>query len=148
MTDWRVWNATRGDAETLAALEAAAFGARSWGAIGVKASFEAPGVFVLLGGESENAPSGFALWRDLGEEAELLTIGVAPAARKSGLGRALLAAILDAARVAGVEKIYLEVDARNQTGLALYESAGFRPIGVRKRYYRDGGDATVMSCSL
>lgn len=145
---WRIWNASRADAETLAALEAETFGARSWGANGVRASFEAPGVSVLLGGESGDPPRGFALWRDLGEEAELLTIGVAPEMRKSGLGKALLDAILDAARSAGAEKIYLEVDERNQAALALYRKAGFRPIGARKRYYRDGRDATVMSCGL
>lgn len=148
MSAWKVWSATRADAETLAALEAEAFGARSWGVNSVKASFAAPGVKVMLGGKAAGAAEGFALWRDLGEEAELLTIGVVPAARRTGLGKALLDAIIGAARAAGAENIYLEVDDRNMAAVGLYRSAGFRPLGVRKHYYRDGGDAAVMSCSL
>lgn len=148
MTRWLVWSASSTDAETLAALEAQAFAERSWGAKSVKASFQASGVAVLLGGESAEAPTGFALWRDLGEEAELLTIGVIPAARRRGLGARLLEAVLTAAKTAGAQKIYLEVGEENPAALALYVRAGFSAVGARKSYYRDGGDAAVMVCSL
>ncbi|WP_425410412.1 ribosomal protein S18-alanine N-acetyltransferase [Hyphococcus sp.] len=148
MTAWRVWSASSADADVLAALESESFGRKSWGEKGVRASFTASGVSILLAGETPDAPRGFALWRDLGEDAELLTIGVAPASRKAGLGRALLRAVITTARSGGAEKIYLEVDKKNEAALALYERAGFRAIGVRKSYYRDGRDATVMSCRL
>jgi ribosomal-protein-alanine N-acetyltransferase len=132
----------------LAALEAQAFAARSWGAKSIMASFQASGVAVLLGGENDEAPRGFALWRDLGEDAELLTIGVVPEARRRGLGASLLNAVLERAKTAGAEKVYLEVADENPAALALYTGAGFSTIGARKSYYRDGGDAAVMVCSL
>ena len=148
MTGWRIWVAGPADADTLAHLEALAFGGRSWGRDSVKESFVAPRVTVLLGGETDAAPQGFAVWRDIGAEAELLTIGVVEPARSKGLGEALLDGVLDAARAAKAERCFLEVDAANKTAMSLYRRAGFAPIGARKRYYADGGDATVMALDL
>ncbi len=145
---WRVWTANRADAETLVALEALAFGAKSWGADSVRASFVASRVTVLFGGPPEGPAAGFALWRDLGDEAELLTLGVAEPARGLGLGAALLEATLGAARASGAQRFILEVAAGNRAARALYLRTGFREIGARKRYYPDGGDATVMALSL
>ena len=152
MTDeeapWRVWRATLADVETLVALEALAFGEKSWGADSVRASFVASRVTVLLGGAGTNSPAGFALWRDLGEEAEILTLGTADTVRRRGLGAALLAAMIDAARSGGAHRMFLEVNAGNKAGLALYQQAGFRDVGTRKRYYADGADARVMALNL
>lgn len=148
MNAWQVWTAGAGDAETLARLEALAFGGRSWGGDSVKESFVAPRVTVLLGGESVREPLGFAVWRDLGSEAELLTIGVVEAARGKGLGAALLSGVIRAVQDAQAERCFLEVDALNETAAALYKKAGFMPVGERRRYYADGGDAVVMALDL
>lgn len=148
MTGWRIWTADRNDADALASLEALAFGGKSWGANNVKESFVASRVTVLFGGESEAEPLGFAVWRDLGTEAELLTVGVVPAARRQGLGAALLDAVLEAARGAGARRFFLEVAADNDGARLLYERAGFSPVSVRKAYYRDGGDAAVLALDL
>ena len=148
MSGWRIWTASRKDADTVAALEALAFGGKSWGANNVKESFVASRVTVFFGGEREAEPLGFAVWRDLGSEAELLTIGAVPSARRKGLGAALLAAVLDAARGAGARRFFLEVAADNETARRLYERAGFSPLSVRKAYYRDGGDAAVLALDL
>ncbi len=145
---WRIWTANRADAETLVALEALAFGAKSWGADSVRESFVASRVTVLFGGAAPGRAQGFALWRDLGDEAELLTLGVVEAARRAGLGAALLNATLDAARDRSAQRFLLEVAAGNRAARALYERAGFRDIGARKRYYADGDDAAIMALSL
>lgn len=145
---FRIWTAAREDADALARLEALAFGGKSWGADSVKESFVASRVTVLFGGESPARPQGFAVWRDIGDEAELLTIGVDPAARRRGLGAALLAAVVEAARQADVKRFFLEVSAENPGARALYERAGFAEVGLRKAYYRDGGDAAVLALDL
>ncbi len=148
MTRWRIWPASRKDADALARLEALAFGGRSWGSDSVRESFVAPRVTVLFGGESEADPKGFAVWRDLGEEAEVLTIGVVGEVRRGGLGRALLEGVLEGGRASGAERCFLEVDALNEGALKLYARAGFAQVGERRRYYRDGGDAVVMALDL
>lgn len=92
---------------------------------------------------------GFALIRTIAGESELLTIAVAPEARRQGLGRGLLEAALSAARDKSAEEMFLEVAADNAAAIALYARAGFTETGRRAAYYRqpDGSrvDAVLMA---
>ena len=75
-------------------------------------------------------------------EYEVHTIGVDPAYHGQGIGRRLLQAMLD---FAGRGTVYLEVRTDNAVAIALYRSAGFVEVGLRKRYYRvSGADAYTM----
>jgi ribosomal-protein-alanine N-acetyltransferase len=75
-------------------------------------------------------------------EYEIHTIGVDPAFQAQGIGRRLLDALLDYADGAAV---FLEVRTDNLPAIALYRSAGFVEVGLRKRYYRaSGADAYTM----
>jgi RimJ/RimL family protein N-acetyltransferase len=59
---------------------------------------------------------------------------VAPEARRRGIGAALLAAVIAAARARpGVLAINLSADRENVAALALYEACGFRRYGVEER---------------
>ena len=69
------------------------------------------------------------------QQADIQTIAVVPGARRGGLGRALMGALIAEARDRGVREIFLEVRADNQGARALYESLGFEPIAVRPGYY-------------
>lgn len=76
------------------------------------------------------------------DDADVQTIGVAPAAQRRGVGRALFAELL---RLAGERAVHLEVRTDNAAAIALYESEGFTRIGIRRRYYRpSGADAFTM----
>jgi ribosomal-protein-alanine N-acetyltransferase len=75
-------------------------------------------------------------------EYEIHTIGVDPAFQGRGIGRLLLDALLE---YAGHGTVFLEVRTDNAPAIALYRSAGFVEIGLRKRYYRvSGADAYTM----
>ncbi|PRC48327.1 ribosomal-protein-alanine N-acetyltransferase, partial [Mycobacterium sp. ITM-2017-0098] len=75
-------------------------------------------------------------------EYEIHTIGVDPAYQGQGIGRQLLLRLFEYADGA---TIFLEVRTDNAPAIALYESAGFTKVGVRKRYYRiSGADAYTM----
>jgi [ribosomal protein S18]-alanine N-acetyltransferase len=77
-------------------------------------------------------------------EAEIHTIGVDPAYRRLGIGRALLRGLLEVADAARAP-VFLEVRTDNDAARALYEADGFTVVGVRKRYYRpSGADAYTM----
>lgn len=149
MTGWLVRPASPADAKALAAVEAAAFGPQSWGERSVKGGLAAPHVSALLAFEPDGAaPAGFALWRRLGGEAEILSLGVAPASRRKGAGAALLEAIVAEARGARLGALFLEVEVGNRAAFALYEKHGFTRIGVRRAYYRNGADAEVLRLGL
>ena len=95
---------------------------------------------------------GFVVSRLAGDEAEILTVAVEPAARGLGVGRALIREHLRQVANAGARAIFLEVDEHNAPALALYRRHGFARVGERKGYYRrpDGAaaKAIVMRRSL
>lgn len=98
---------------------------------------------------SDGALLGWAGVRVVADEAEILTVGVIPAARRRGIARMLLAVLLDAARARGAQTAYLEVRMDNEPARQLYASEGFAEIGVRPGYYDAGrADAVVMSRDL
>ncbi|WP_227370980.1 ribosomal protein S18-alanine N-acetyltransferase [Mycobacterium fragae] len=75
-------------------------------------------------------------------EYEVHTIGVDPTYQGRGIGRRLLNELLQFAD-GGV--VHLEVRTDNEAAIALYRSAGFTDVGVRRRYYRvSGADAYTM----
>ena len=87
--------------------------------------------------------NGFIVYRTTLDEAEIITIGVHPDARRTGIGIALLGVMEADLKKNGVKHIFLEVAADNAPARALYEQNGFVQIGVRPRYY-DGVDAIMM----
>jgi ribosomal-protein-alanine acetyltransferase len=91
---------------------------------------------------------GYGILMPAGDEAELLTIGVAAAQQGKGLGRAILSEMLSVARAKHLQHVFLEVRSGNIAAIALYRSAGFIKIGVRRGYYRNEGgseDAITMA---
>ena len=61
------------------------------------------------------------------DEAEILTVGVVPAARRRGIARRLLAALLaEAARARRAPRCFLEVRVDNDAARALYAQRGLR----------------------
>lgn len=142
-------------AEALARIHAAAFAGRGWSGPEILALMNAPGVGLRLAHSEagdRRAPAGFALDRVALDEAELLTLAVAPGARRAGLGRALVAAAEAGARAAGARRLFLEVAEDNAPARALYAGAGYREVGRRRAYYArpDGGrdDALILEKAL
>jgi ribosomal-protein-alanine N-acetyltransferase len=79
------------------------------------------------------------------DAAEILTVGVVPSARRQGIARKLLAALLAEARERGAHEAFLEVRVDNEAARQLYETEGFADVGLRRGYYDAGRvDAVVM----
>ncbi|HEX5241497.1 MAG TPA: ribosomal protein S18-alanine N-acetyltransferase [Candidatus Limnocylindrales bacterium] len=89
---------------------------------------------------------GFAgLWLMV-DEGHITTFAVHPAWRRRGIGERLLLAALDLAVERGAREATLEVRLSNVAARRLYEKYGFRPVGIRPRYYSDDGeDALIMT---
>lgn len=117
--------------ETLAALHARSIRTPAPYSVTDFAAFLAdPLVFLLV-----EADAGLLLGRAVAGEAELLTIAVAPEARRRGLGRKLVSRFVYQAQLRGAERAFLEVAADNTAAIRLYESAGFTAAGRRRGYY-------------
>ncbi len=128
------------DAGEAAAIHAAGF-ARGWDLIDLQAmiadrAVRADGLFV---GKVRRLV-GILISRSVLDEAEILTLALAPSMRGRGWSGMLLRAHLDALAMAGTRTIFLEVEEDNAPALALYRRYGFQPMGRREAYYpRPGG---------
>ncbi|MEM0906262.1 MAG: GNAT family N-acetyltransferase [Pseudomonadota bacterium] len=137
-------HARPGDYEMLEDIHARSFVA-PWSADEQAALNDGPGVrtFVARRGSatSSRRPIGFITVRCAADEAEILTMAVAPRQRNAGVGRLLLEAALRHLYAERVREVFLEVDPHNEPAMALYRHMGFETVGERRDYYGNG-DAT------
>ncbi len=124
-------------------LEDELFGAEAWSAAAYWNELAEPATrhyVVAVAGDDVVGYAGLAVF---GDEAHVLTIGVAGAAQGRGLGATLLRDLLAAA---GDRRVLLDVRADNEVAQRLYRRHGFVPVGRRRRYYQPSGvDAVVMA---
>jgi [ribosomal protein S18]-alanine N-acetyltransferase len=93
--------------------------------------------------------TGMVAARTIVGEAEVLNLAVAPAWRRSGIGRRLVDVAIEAARAEGVRQVFLEVRESNAAARAFYAGLLFAESGRRRAYYRDPiEDALVLSRTL
>lgn len=141
----RIRTADADDLDAIMALERASFGPSAWEAETMRHEIASEWGRYLAAVDAEGRLVGYAGLRAVGVEGDVQTIAVANDARGRGIGRALLAELLAEAKRRGVQELFLEVRADNPVARGLYESVGFREIGVRPRYYQpEDVDAVVM----
>jgi ribosomal-protein-alanine N-acetyltransferase len=135
-----------GDAARCAELEAQLFeGDDPWPAAAFRRELAAQHIHYVAA-RADDKLVGYAGIARLGRkppyEYEIHTIGVDPAYQGQGVGRQMLNRMLV---FAGDDTVYLEVRTDNTAAIAMYQSAGFVNVGLRKRYYRvSGADAYTM----
>ncbi len=100
-----------------------------------RTKFAAERVALVVAEDAGGVPVGFALVTapgtggTAGDAAYLSLLAVDPHAQGHGLGRRLLTAAVTAAAEAGHDRCELHALDDNAPALALYRSAGFRPVG-------------------
>lgn len=101
---------------------------------------------VFLVAEEGGRVRGYALARVVENDCRLLDFAAAEDGR--GLGRALMAELIPAAKARACVKITLEVSASNARALSFYAKAGAKVVGRRPKFYQDGTDAVLMDIVL
>ena len=138
------------DRQTAMDLYSACFDApweRIWTADEFANLLASPGCFgvMLIVGDQ---PSGLALARVAADEAELLTLGVVPAARRRGGASRLLSTVGRRCRRRGARCIFLEVAEDNVPAQRLYEAHGFVAVGRRDNYFDRGLNGRIAAMVL
>jgi len=80
-------------------------------------------------------------------EAHILNLCVSETYRRNGMGKRLLATLMERAAAAGMGEAFLEVRPSNTGAIRLYASLGFEQVGMRRGYYQAVGgreDAAVL----
>jgi len=79
------------------------------------------------------------------DEAHVTNIAVRSDRRRQGVGTAVMIGLMGLAQSKGANRMTLEVRVSNRPAQELYSRLGFRPAGVRPRYYMDNReDALIM----
>ncbi len=98
----------------------------------------------LVAREGEHIVGYAGLWLSL-DEAHSTMFAVPPDCRRCKIGVRMFVSIFERAEKLGAEWLTLEVRASNLAAQRLYEKYGFRPAGIRRRYYSDNNeDAIIM----
>jgi [ribosomal protein S18]-alanine N-acetyltransferase len=134
------------DAAAIAALHAASF-QRGWGEDEVHRLMLDRAV-VAHRATAGRTLIGFILSRVAGDEAEILSVAIAPAWRGRGLARPLLDLHLRRLAGLGALTVFLEVGELNAPACRLYDRAGFQEVGRRQGYYQGGSTALVLRRDL
>ena len=150
---WQLHSATVADLPRIMELETGTFGTDAWSSATMLSDLRNPQCYYLVADRvgDPGALDGYAgLFAPRGgHEGDIQTIAVAETARRGGLGRALMNALIGEARTRGAKEVFLEVRADNPGPKRLYETLGFEEIAVRVGYYQpDGVDAIVMRLNL
>lgn len=140
------------DADDLAALHAHAF-RHGWPATEIEALIADPTVTTVVARQGRTPftrrPIGFVMVRAAADEAEILTVAVAPAWRGRRVGRLMMDETIRRLYFMRVASLFLEVDEGNGPALSLYRRLGFREVGRRANYYAGGtANALVMRADL
>lgn len=139
-------DAHSGDIDSLAEIHEQSF-AHGWGADELATLMNERNVICLAarrtGVLGARRTIGFILGRYVADEAEILTVAVAPASRNRGTGRRLVEEAMRRLHRAGAKMLFLEVDEGNRAAVSLYHSLGFAEVGRRTGYYREAGKAAT-----
>lgn len=140
----------------IAKIEADLFGPGCWNKNMILQELQAPmRAYYAYIDENANTDTntdtvaGYAgFWFD-GDDAQIMTIGVAKEYQKRGIASNLLKTMIENAKSIGAKRMLLEVKVNNNPALKLYEKFGFTKMGLRKRYYMpEGIDAYTMCAQI
>jgi tRNA threonylcarbamoyl adenosine modification protein YeaZ len=150
VTQMTIRQASVDEAQVLSALHAECFD-NAWGAAEFAKLMAMPGAATYLALEGDE-PLAFLLARQAAGEAEILTVGTRPFARRRGIAKKLMSHLIHELREMGLVQLFIEVAADNDAARALYACQDFTVTGKRRAYYaKPGGrreDAIVMMKAL
>ena len=115
-----------------------------WSQKQLQESLENPDyLFLVL--EREGKVAGYAGLIQAAEEGDITNVVLAEECRGAGLGKALVAALLEEGEKRGIREFTLEVRVSNTLAVHVYEVLGFVKEGIRKRFYeKPSEDAWIM----
>jgi ribosomal-protein-alanine N-acetyltransferase len=141
----RVAPMTLADIEQVHAIERASFPV-PWPSYAFRQELEANRMAHYLVARSADEVIAYGgIWLMV-DEAHVTSFAVRPDHRRLGIGGRLMLELMELSVHLGARVVTLEVRLSNEAARLLYGRFGFRPVGVRPRYYSDNGeDALIMT---
>lgn len=131
-----------GDAEAITALESVCF-SDPWSLASVESEMKKDSA-VFLCAKSGEELCGYASFSHVCGVGSINNVAVAPFFRGQGIGRRLVAALMEKAQKLSLNELTLEVRETNLPARKLYESLGFAPAGRRKGFYAHPAEDAIL----
>ena len=142
MSEITVRRATAEDVDALLQMENECF-TDPWDRRTFEGLISNPAVYFIIA-ENSGVPIAFGGMTVIIDECEILNVAVRPEMRQKGIGRLMVNEILDVCRNLDVVTVFLEHRESNVAAASLYESMGFVPYGIRKRYYSSPTEDAIL----
>ncbi len=132
----------------IAAIERETF-SLPWDEDAIRGELDNPLALWLVAGGEDGTVLGYVGSQTCFEDADILNVAVAPAARRRGIAAALMRELEVRLAPKGVERVTLEVRASNLPAIALYTKIGYTQVGLRRNYYeKPREDALILQKEL
>ncbi len=138
---------TSADVDAVAAIENESF-EFPWSKRSLKDELINPIATYLVVCDNDGAVCGYGGYLKVSDEAYITNIAVKSSERNKGYGSLIIKALIDEARISGVKAITLEVRVGNVIAIKIYQSFGFKSVGIRPKFYPDGEDAEIYWLTL
>lgn len=136
--------ATNEDIQAILVMEKQCFENKAWSLDMIQNDFNNRSKYIVCLTDADEY-IGYACVLDLDNECEVLRLGVVKQFRKQGFGWALMDFVQEYCIETHKEKIFLEVNSKNNTAIRLYEKFGFTRINSRANYYGEGEHAQIYT---
>lgn len=148
MTSYRIIPMTESVLSEVEAIDKELFKEDHWTKNSLMSSIKEHHAYIVTSDSAEPSVTvGYIIFSSVLDEGELLHIGVARNFQRQGLAKKMLNFMEEYGKLHGVTKWFLEVRQSNNAAASLYLHTGFRPVGIRKNYYKTNSgreDAVVM----
>ena len=113
----------------------------------LKSELENENSYYIVAKENDDIVGFGGLWKSI-DDIHITNIVTKKSVRNKGIGKAILNALINQAKVFGYNIITLEVNETNSTAISLYKKFGFEKVGIRKRYYNNSDNAIIMNLEI
>lgn len=119
-----------------------------WSYNTLKEELECSSSFFKVAKTNNNEIIGFAGFKVILDEADIMNIVVKKNFRNQKVGFSLLDNLISCAKSLDLHTITLEVNENNLFAINLYNKFGFKCIGIRKKYYDSISNGMIMNLPL
>lgn len=117
-----------------------------WSEEAFRSSMVQPEARLLVAEAADGSIQGYCVsYRSL-DEAEIVNVAVCRDGQNHGIGRRLVAQLMQEDGQNGVKNFILEVRISNMAARHVYEMLGFEEIGIRKHFYENPTEDAVIMC--
>ena len=115
-----------------------------WSLKATKEMFETSGYTSFVAENEEKEIIAYVGMKTVLDEADITNVAVHPKMRKQGIAGQLLSCLMEEAKQLKIHSIFLEVRASNIPAITLYDHAGYKECGRRKKYYHEPEEDAIL----